>query len=168
MARTEEVIEHGLERISSARRIELPLRDILRLYSLLGELIAFFHTSRAPDEIQEFLGTRNSGALRALWDAYYGYLRDVWPDDVAIALEDGVFDAGPPGATSSVLGRPVPASSSQEGVHSFSMSDGEVQAWIDGDVHLRALTPEGDPVELSAGEANAIADALRAMAAALV
>jgi hypothetical protein len=33
-----------------------------------------------------------------------------------------------------------------------SISDGEVRAWIDGGLHLKAVTSYGDPVELSQKE----------------
>ena len=42
----------------------------------------------------------------------------------------------------------------------FTISDGEVSAWVDGGIHLKAVTPSGDPVELSAEEARALLSAL--------
>jgi hypothetical protein len=33
-----------------------------------------------------------------------------------------------------------------------TISDGEVRAWVDGGVHLKAVTSFGDPVELGAEE----------------
>jgi len=38
----------------------------------------------------------------------------------------------------------------------FSMSDGEVMAWIDGGLHLKAITSFGDPVELGTEELRAL------------
>jgi hypothetical protein len=38
----------------------------------------------------------------------------------------------------------------------ISLSDGEVRAWIDGGLHLKAVTTFGDPVELNADEARAL------------
>jgi hypothetical protein len=91
----ERAVEFGLTRISSDRTVVLPLRDAFRAYKVFGELIAFFHQPRTLKETRAFLGTRNVGALRTLWDAYYGYLRDVWPEDIVRDLEEGLFDAGP-------------------------------------------------------------------------
>jgi hypothetical protein len=41
--------------------------------------------------------------------------------------------------------------------------------WIEQEasIHLKAITDEGDPLELSAAEARAVADALRRLADAL-
>jgi hypothetical protein len=153
MANVREVVEHGLHHIDATRRVELPLRDALRVHSLIGELVAFFHSRRSQPETEQFIGTRDTGALAALFDAYYGYLRDVWPTDILEAMEAGVFDAG---AVYS-----LPRSGSAESV---SVSNGDVSAWIDGGVHLKALTPAGDPVELSESEARAVADGLNALA----
>jgi hypothetical protein len=153
MTNVREVIEHGLHHIDAARRVDLPLRDALRVHSLIGELVAFFHSRRSQLETEQFIGTRDSGALAALFDAYYGYLRDVWPPDVLEAMEAGAFDAG---AVYSIPGA--------ESAESVSVSNGEVFAWIDGGIHLKARTSSGDPVELSETEARAVADRLNALA----
>jgi len=51
--------------------------------------------------------------------------------------------------------------------NTVSVSDGEVQAWIDGGIHLKATTAAGDPVELSAEEAREIIDGLLRLVAIL-
>jgi hypothetical protein len=147
MADVRDSVEFGLATIDPNRRIEISARDAMRVYSLLGELVAFFHTNRTAADTRRFVGTRDSGALGALFDAYYGYLRDVWPEDIGRALEDGTFDAGA-------------AHDQGHTTESFSISDGEVSAWIEGGIHLKAVTSNGDPVELSESEARAVADAL--------
>jgi len=47
-----------------------------------------------------------------------------------------------------------------EPIHRFS--DGEVYFWIEAgtSIHLKSITPQGDPVELSADEAREIATQL--------
>jgi hypothetical protein len=45
----------------------------------------------------------------------------------------------------------------------FSLSNGEVSAWVDGGIHLKATTSQGDPVELSADEAKVLVAALSRM-----
>jgi len=45
----------------------------------------------------------------------------------------------------------------------FSLSDGEVSAWVDGGIHLKVKTSQGNPVELSADEAKALVAALSRM-----
>lgn len=43
----------------------------------------------------------------------------------------------------------------------FSLSRDEVRAWLENDViFLKAVDPHNDPVELSAGEARELANAL--------
>ena len=44
----------------------------------------------------------------------------------------------------------------------ISISDGEVRAWIEQgeSVHIKAVTREGDPVELSVGQARRLAQSL--------
>jgi hypothetical protein len=54
-----------------------------------------------------------------------------------------------------------------EGTDTISVADGEVRAWIDGGIHLKAGTPSGDPVELSAEEARLVIDGLVRLVAAL-
>jgi hypothetical protein len=54
-----------------------------------------------------------------------------------------------------------------ERTDTVSVSDGEVSAWIDGGIHLKATTPSGDPVELSAEEAKLVIDGLVRLVAAL-
>jgi len=51
--------------------------------------------------------------------------------------------------------------------YSLSVSDGEVSAWIDGGIHLKAITKFGDPVELSAEEARMVVDGLLRLVAEL-
>jgi hypothetical protein len=42
----------------------------------------------------------------------------------------------------------------------FTCSDGEIAVWVDGGIHLKAVTRHGDPVELSEEEALELADIL--------
>jgi hypothetical protein len=48
-----------------------------------------------------------------------------------------------------------------------SISNGEVALWVEEgrSIHLKATSPHGDPVELSAAEALELAEQLRRMAA---
>lgn len=42
----------------------------------------------------------------------------------------------------------------------FTISDGEVRAWVDGGVHIKAVTVYGDPVELASAEVRELIEAL--------
>jgi len=46
--------------------------------------------------------------------------------------------------------------SPSDNAKAISLSDGEVRAWIDGGLHLKAVTTFGDPVELNADEVRAL------------
>lgn len=98
MADIEREVEFGLEQFAADRKVELPLRDALYAYKVIGEFIAFFHE---PDkhatiaDVSKFLGSKSKGALHVLWEAYYHRLRDVWPPDVQKAFDDGSLDRNP-------------------------------------------------------------------------
>jgi len=90
----EEQVEYGLEAVAADRTVEVPLRDLLYVYKTLGELISFFHQPlHYPDlaAVEEFLGDRKRGAYHLFSECYYRRLRDVWPEDIAAALEEGGF-----------------------------------------------------------------------------
>ncbi|MFO0590809.1 MAG: hypothetical protein U0441_24915 [Polyangiaceae bacterium] len=88
-------VEHGLERFRADRKVSLSLRDALFTYQAIGEFIAFFHQPehwKSIEDVQRFVGTKDSGGLGVLWSAYYDRLRDIWPPDVAEALDRGDLD----------------------------------------------------------------------------
>ena len=49
----------------------------------------------------------------------------------------------------------------------FELSHGELVAWVDpgAAVHLKVVTPQGDPVELNAEEVRALCEALQKLVA---
>ena len=49
----------------------------------------------------------------------------------------------------------------------FTLSDGEIAMWVEqqASIHLKAISPSGDPVELSAEEALELAQELLRLAA---
>jgi len=49
-----------------------------------------------------------------------------------------------------------------ENIDLVELADGEVRAWIEQgqSVHLKAVDPHGDPVELTAAEVKKLADTL--------
>jgi len=90
-------VEFGLDQFDAGRTVALPLRDALSVYKLLGELVSFFHQPMhwtTPADVSEYMGTTSHGALALIWEAYNHRLRDVFPQDVAQALETG--DLEPP------------------------------------------------------------------------
>lgn len=61
-----------------------------------------------------------------------------------------------------IAGRYRPDMGDENGVRRFA--DGEVTMWIDGAIRLRAVSPFGDPTELTADAAREIAAALLELA----
>lgn len=84
-------VRFGLDTIDPARKVQVPLRDLLFAYKLLGELYMFFRREENyPDleAVRRFIGDDTDGAQRLLREAYYQQLWSVWPSDIAEALND--------------------------------------------------------------------------------
>lgn len=66
MGKIEKDVEFGLERFTNDRKVEIPLRDALYAYKVIGEFISFFHQ---PDhygslsDVQRFLATSTKVAF---------------------------------------------------------------------------------------------------------
>jgi hypothetical protein len=88
----EDEVAFGLEEIDPSRRVEVPLRDLLFAYKLIGELYMFFRRPvNYPDleALRKFIGDDGRGAQRLLREAYYQRLWRLWPEDITEALNDG-------------------------------------------------------------------------------
>jgi hypothetical protein len=88
----EDEVVYGLDEIDPSRTVEVPLRDLLFAYKLLGELYMFFRRRvNYPDlaAVERFIGDDGRGAQRLLREAYYQRLWRVWPADITEALNDG-------------------------------------------------------------------------------
>jgi len=95
MSIAERNVEHGLQSVDPARKLEIPLRDALYAFKVLGEFIRFFHQSdhwRTLEDVDRFVGDKDQGGLHVLCEAYYRRLRDVWPPDIQKAFDDGIID----------------------------------------------------------------------------
>lgn len=97
-----EIIEFGLGTIPKDRRVEVPLRDLLFVHQLLGELNRFFHQPlHYPDikAVQEYLGSRgDGGAYDVLAESYYTKVNQMLPAETHEQLAEGVFEHPvPPG-----------------------------------------------------------------------
>ena len=163
-----EVVEFGLERIQLTRTTTVPVRELVRLFKLLGELNAFLHQPmHFPDiaAVASFLGSRtDGGAYGLISDAYYGVLSDVLPPDVMQAIEAGELEHPVAPAyraphTSSGRGEDE-TTAAQLG---FSVADGESVdvSLTDGDLILRFKDWHGQLVEHRFIEALAFRWAVR-------
>lgn len=92
MGDLEKHVRIGLDAIEASRKIEMPLRDALYLHKVLGEFVAFFHQPdnwRTIEDVQQFIGDKDQGALHVLWEAYYRRTEGLWPADIKEAFNDG-------------------------------------------------------------------------------
>jgi hypothetical protein len=98
MGNVEKEVEFGLEHFAADRQVQIPLRDALFAYKVIGEFVSFFHQ---PDhwktlaDVKRFIGDAEEGGFHVLCEAYYRRLRDVWPEDVQKAFDDGLLDRNP-------------------------------------------------------------------------
>jgi hypothetical protein len=84
-------VTFGLTEIDPARSVEVPLRDLLFAYKLIGELFMFFRSAENypdTDAVQRLMGDSSSGALQLLKEAYYQRLWRVFPTDIDMALTE--------------------------------------------------------------------------------
>ena len=98
MGTVEHKVEFGIDSFALERKVEVPLRDALFAYKTMGEFVAFFHQPdnwKSHADVERFIGTIKEGGLHVLWEAYYRRLRDIWPEDVQKAFDDGRLDSNP-------------------------------------------------------------------------
>jgi hypothetical protein len=96
-----ELVEYGLDTAAQGRTVQVPLRDLLFVNQVLGELVRFFHQpAHYPDleGLRAFLGGRgDGGAYDVMSEAYYTKLRAMLPSDVeALASEGALNHPSPP------------------------------------------------------------------------
>ncbi len=92
MGDVEKNVDVGLDTIEADRKIEIPLRDALYLHKVLGEFVVFFHQPenwRTNEDVQQFIGDKDRGALHVLWEAYYRRTEGLWPADIVEKFNDG-------------------------------------------------------------------------------
>jgi hypothetical protein len=93
----EEQVEFAAAKISEHERIEVSARDLVFVYETLGEFIRFFHQRMhwpTKADVERFMGDKDSGALRLLFECYYKKLYGVWPPAISAAIDRG--DLEPP------------------------------------------------------------------------
>jgi hypothetical protein len=87
-------VEFATSKIDSERRVEISLRDLMFVFSTVGELIRFFHQPlhyESLEDVKIFIGDKDKGALHLLFTVYYDKLRDVWPEDIQKGFDEGLF-----------------------------------------------------------------------------
>ena len=92
-----ELVEYGLDEVSSDQTIEVNLRDFMYVYRVLEEYMRFFHN---PDhypaivDVKEFLGTISSaGGFEVLDTAVYKKMYKVeLPEEVRKLIDDSILE----------------------------------------------------------------------------
>ncbi len=91
-----ELVEYGLDTAALGRTVQVPLRDLLFVNQVLGELVRFFHQpAHYPDmgSLKAFLGARgDGGAYDVVSEAYYTKLRAMLPSDIEALASEGALD----------------------------------------------------------------------------
>jgi len=93
----ESQIEYGLDKVDPERTVEVNLRDLLYVHTVVGEFVRFFHQPihwETYGDVERFIGNIENGALHLLWESYYRkfYYSDVFPQDIVEMIDDGEFE----------------------------------------------------------------------------
>jgi DNA-binding response OmpR family regulator len=91
----EEQVGWGLGGVDPARKVEVPLKDLLYVAATLKELIRFLHEpANCPtvESLRNYVGDADQGALKVLGHAFFEALRPNLPEDVRRDLEAGRYD----------------------------------------------------------------------------
>ena len=96
-AKTKDIVEYGLSKISEEQTVTISLRDFMYISRTLEEFMRFFHQPghyTRIEDVMEFLGTNNSNdAFKVLATSIYQKLRKVeLPDEIEKMIEENVFE----------------------------------------------------------------------------
>ena len=85
----EDQVAYGLEAVPTDRDVTVPLRDLLYVYQVMGELTRYFHQPMhfpTLEAVQDFLGDKEQGGLHLIADCYYHRLSDMLPPTSRLRL----------------------------------------------------------------------------------
>jgi hypothetical protein len=97
-AAIKEIVEYGLEKISSEQTITINLKDFMYIYNVLQEYMRFFHNPdhyQKIDDVKNFLGTASSGGgFEVLDTALYKKIagKVKFPKEIDDLARDGGFE----------------------------------------------------------------------------
>lgn len=81
----EEQVTYGLNSIKKDKTVEVNLRDLIQVYKLIEELNRFFHQPlhyQKIEDIQKFLGDKNTGAYKLINKTYYETMWEMIPENI--------------------------------------------------------------------------------------
>ena len=91
-----EIVEFGLDAIPTDRMVQVPLRDLVHVHQVLGELNRFFHQRMhypSLAAVEQFMGSRgNGGGYEMLSEAYYKKLGPMMPADIDAMFDEGALE----------------------------------------------------------------------------
>ena len=83
------------EIIDEDATVSVSLRDLMRVYGAISELVRFFHQPlhmQSLEDVEEYLGVRGSrGAMDLLFDAQYEVLGRMLPSEIDDMLAESAF-----------------------------------------------------------------------------
>ena len=96
-AKTKEIVEYGLDKITKEQTITMNLRDFMYISRTLEEFMRFFHQPdhySTIEDVIEFLGTnRSHDGFKVLSTAIYQILYKVeLPEEIRKMIEEDVFE----------------------------------------------------------------------------
>ncbi|AXE18253.1 hypothetical protein DR864_11110 [Runella rosea] len=87
-------VKYGLEAIDDGLTIEVNLKKLLLMYKTFEELISFFHQPghyTKIEDIEEFMGNKNTGMFSILSQIYYQDFDGILPQNIKDILESDEF-----------------------------------------------------------------------------
>ncbi len=93
----ESIVEHGLDSINPDEIVEVNLKDLMYVKSVLQEYMRFFHQPlhyQQLSDVTEFLGTMDDKAgFKILNEAVYKKMYSMIPEHIGEMANNGEFDA---------------------------------------------------------------------------
>jgi len=93
----EKIIIYGHEKVDSSEMVEVNLRNLLYVYSVMQEYIRFFHQPnhyKSLDDINNFLGCIDEPkGFKILHESVYNKMRDMLPEHIHEKYDEGDFDS---------------------------------------------------------------------------
>lgn len=87
----EDMIEYGLDTVSSDEKIEIDLRDFIHIYKTFEELNRFFHQPmhyQSLADVETYLGDKTQGAYSVIHKMYYHVMDKYVQGDLKERLEN--------------------------------------------------------------------------------
>lgn len=74
-----------------SQKIQVDIDEVMKLYILMEDLVAFFHQPmhyETIEDLHKFLGNRDEGAIKEMAEAYYDVIWNWLPEDKRKEIEE--------------------------------------------------------------------------------